>query len=90
MQEMVEMSKIQSHQTETSPKAVSFRMKDFAGLQKAITVQAGPAHFGLSLESDAKVAASAAIVMPFRACTDILNKDVIKGNLLFDTHTLVE
>lgn len=81
MQEMVELSKIQAHQTETTPKAVSFIMKDYAGLQKTITVQAGPAHFGLNLENDYKVSASAAIAMPFRGCTDLLNKDMLEGNI---------
>lgn len=81
MQEMVELSKLQSQQPEASPQAVSFQMKYATGSVKTITIQAGPSHFGINLKGNEAVTAPAVIIHPFRACSELPQGDKIKGKI---------
>lgn len=54
MQEMIELSKLQQEQPENPPRVVSFtRWVD--GHSSKVTIQAGPAQFGLDLKGDVQV-----------------------------------
>lgn len=81
MQEMMELSKIQSREPEAPPQSVSFPMKDNVGIEHTITVQARPAHFGMILKGKKSVTGNAVIVNPFRACNDLQEKDRIHGKI---------
>lgn len=81
MQEMVELSKLQSQQPEASPQAVSFPTKEPNGEEHIITVQAGPSHFGVNLRGDQVVKGKTFIVHPFNACNNLLETTAIKGKI---------
>lgn len=81
MQEMMELSKLQTQQMDESPQAVTFTIKDATGTDQILTVQAGPSQFGKNLQGDHKVTARTIIIHPFRACTDLIQSEVIKGKI---------
>lgn len=81
MQEMVELSKLQSQEPDAPPQSVSFSIKDANGNERKMSVQAGPAHFGRILSGNKKVTAEVVIVQPFKACTSINSPDEIKGKI---------
>lgn len=81
MQEMVELSKLQSQQLDASPQAVSFTIKDVNGKERKIVVQAGPAHFGTILTGKRQVTAETAIVQPFKGCSNVDSIREIKGKI---------
>ncbi|XP_019876061.2 ER degradation-enhancing alpha-mannosidase-like protein 3 [Aethina tumida] len=80
MHEMVELSKLQSRPTETTPQIVSFPIQTPTG-EQTVSVQAGPSHFGKSLKQDELVKARAVIVSPIRGCKDIEQGDALKGKI---------
>lgn len=81
MQEMVELSKLQSQQPDAAPQAVSFPMKELNGEEHIVTLQAGPSHFGLNLKRAEYVKAKTFIVHPFTACTNLLETTAINGKI---------
>lgn len=81
MQEMVEVSKLQSHEPDASPQSVSFSIKDANGNERRMSVRAGPAHFGKVLTGNKKVTAKTVIVQPFKGCTPPNSPDEIKGKI---------
>lgn len=81
MQEMVEVSKLQSQEPDASPQGVSFSFKDVNGNERKVLVQAGPAHFGTILTGNKKVTAETVIVQPFKGCTNLNSVDEIKGKI---------
>lgn len=82
MQEMVELSKIQSQQTDALPQAVSFVMRDSSNIERKITVRAGPSHFGTELKNGESITASVILAQPFRVCSDLLNAEKMKGKII--------
>lgn len=81
MQEMVELSKLQSQEPDTLPQAVSFSIKDAIGNSRKMSMQAGPAHFGTILTGNKKVTAETVIVQPFRGCANLNAPGEIKGKI---------
>lgn len=82
MQEMMELSKLQTLQLDDSPQSVTFPIRDANGIDQILTVQAGPSQFGRNLKSDQKVTARTIIIHPFRACGDHLaQSDSIQGKI---------
>lgn len=81
MQEMVELSIIQSQQTETKPQAVTFIKPKTYPPQK-VTLLAGPAHFGPDLHSFNKVTGKVVFTYPLAACTDLLNTDKLVNKIV--------
>ena len=81
MQEMMELSKIQNHQPDASPQSVTFTIKDATGTDQVLTVQAGPSQFGKNLLGDQKVTARTMIIHPFRACSELVQTEAIKGKI---------
>ncbi|RZB39048.1 ER degradation-enhancing alpha-mannosidase-like protein 3 [Asbolus verrucosus] len=81
MQEMMELSKLQTQQLDASPQSVTFTIKDATGTDQVLTVQAGPSQFGRNLQGDQKVTARTIIIHPFRACGDLVQGDAIKGKI---------
>lgn len=80
MQEMVEMSKMQSHQPDTAAQGVSFNVADNGGGKvRTIILQAGPSHFGINLRGDKKVSAPIVIADPLNACSDEFKGKPLKG-----------
>ncbi|XP_076245034.1 ER degradation enhancer, mannosidase alpha-like 2 isoform X2 [Calliopsis andreniformis] len=78
MQEMVEISKMQSQQAETKLQAVTF-IKPATNPPQKVTLLAGPAHFGLELQGLNKVTGKVVFTYPAAACTDLLNVDAVAG-----------
>ncbi|XP_044253364.1 ER degradation-enhancing alpha-mannosidase-like protein 3 [Tribolium madens] len=76
MQEMMELSKLQTQQLDASPQSVTFTIKD-----QILTVQACPSQFGRNLQGEQKVTARTMIIHPFRACSDLVQTEVIKGKI---------
>jgi mannosidase alpha-like ER degradation enhancer 3 len=81
MQEMMELSKLQTQQLDASPQSVMFTIKDATGTDQVLTVQAGPSQFGKNLLGEQKVTARTMIIHPFRACGDLVQHDAIKGKI---------
>ncbi|KAJ8922355.1 hypothetical protein NQ315_004298 [Exocentrus adspersus] len=81
MQEMVELSKLQSQQPEPTAQAVSVPMKDHTGEEQIIVMQAGPSQFGKHLKGDQMVKAQTIIIQPFRGCGEIHIPNLIKGKI---------
>lgn len=81
MQEMVELSKLQSQQPEALSQAVSFLAKEPNGAEHMITVEAGPSNFGVNLKGDQTVKGKTFIVHPFNACTNVLEATAMKGKI---------
>ncbi|XP_018324455.1 ER degradation-enhancing alpha-mannosidase-like protein 3 isoform X2 [Agrilus planipennis] len=82
MQEMVELSHMQSYGGSESPaQAVIFTTKDKDGKDRTVTLQAGPAQFGPTMRGDRKVTARALTVEPFRACSEISFPDHVRGKI---------
>lgn len=81
MQEMVELSKLQSQQPEAAAQAVSFPTKEINGDEHVITLQAGPSHFGVNLKGDRLVKAKTFIVHPFNGCSSLLETPAIVGKI---------
>lgn len=80
MQEMVEISKMQSQQTEAKPQAVTF-VKPNTNPPQIITLLAGPAQFGLELQGLNKVTGKVVFTFPSAACTDLHNADKLAGKI---------
>ncbi|XP_053993954.1 ER degradation-enhancing alpha-mannosidase-like protein 3 [Hylaeus volcanicus] len=80
MQEMVEISRMQTQQAETKPQAVSF-IKPNTNPPQKVTLLAGPAHFGLELQGLNKVTGKVSFTYPPAACTDLLNADELVGKI---------
>lgn len=80
MQEMVEISKMQSQQSEVKPQAVSF-IKPNTNPPQLVTLLAGPAQFGLELKGLEKITGKVVFTLPSTACTDLHNTDVLTGNI---------
>ncbi|CAK9800571.1 ER degradation-enhancing alpha-mannosidase-like protein 3 [Anthophora plagiata] len=80
MQEMVEISKMQSQETETKPQAVTF-VKPNTNPPQRVTFLAGPAHFGLELQGLNKVTGKVVFTFPSTACTDLHNAEILKGTI---------
>ncbi|XP_012147039.1 ER degradation enhancer, mannosidase alpha-like 2 isoform X2 [Megachile rotundata] len=78
IQEMVEISKMQSQQTETKPQAVTFVNPSVYPSQK-VTLLAGPAHFGLKLQGLNKISGKVIFTDPSFACEDLHNPDSFAG-----------
>lgn len=81
MQEMMDLSKLQIGHAEAAPQAITFPIKDAAGLDQIVTVQAGPSQFGLNIQGEDSVTARTLIIHPFRACSDLHQGDTIKGKI---------
>lgn len=82
MQEMMELSKLQTIQLDDSPQSVTFPIRDATGIDQVLTVQAGPSQFGRNLKGDQKVTARTIIIHPFRACGDHLTQsETIRGKI---------
>lgn len=81
MQEMVELSKLQSEKPDAAAQAVSFQMRDGTGVKRKVTVQAGPSRFGKVLLGNDKVTAQTTIVHPFNGCSEPLLPHRIKGKI---------
>ncbi|XP_017777987.1 PREDICTED: ER degradation-enhancing alpha-mannosidase-like protein 3 [Nicrophorus vespilloides] len=81
MQEMVELSKLQSQQPEAAPQAVSFQTKNADGTGNFIVLQAGPAHFGMNLKGDLKVTGKSIIIHPLKGCGSLPAGDKMKGKI---------
>lgn len=82
MQEMVELSKIQSQQPDALPQAVSFLMRDSSGIERKMTVRAGPSHFGPELRNEESVKAAVIFAQPFRVCNELTNAEKMKGRIV--------
>ncbi|XP_034196339.2 ER degradation enhancer, mannosidase alpha-like 2 isoform X1 [Osmia lignaria lignaria] len=80
MQEMVEISKMQSQQTETKPQAVTF-IKPGTYPRQKVTLLAGPAHFGLELQGSNKITEKVAFTYPSFACSDLHDTATIAGKI---------
>ncbi|XP_078041407.1 ER degradation enhancer, mannosidase alpha-like 2 [Augochlora pura] len=80
MQEMVEISKMQSQQAETKPQVVTF-MKPNTNPPQKVILFAGPAHFGLELQGLNKITGKVIFTYPTSACTDLLNADNLAGKI---------
>ncbi|OAD55906.1 ER degradation-enhancing alpha-mannosidase-like 3 [Eufriesea mexicana] len=80
MQEMVEISKMQSQQSEVKPQAVSF-VKPNTNPPQVVTLLAGPAQFGLELKGLEKITGKVVFTLPSTACTDLHDTDVLTGNI---------
>lgn len=80
MQEMVEISRMQSQQAETKPQAVTY-VKPNTNPPRKVTLLAGPAHFGLELQGLNKVTGKVIFTFPSAACTDLLNVDKLVGKI---------
>lgn len=90
MQEMVELSRIQSQQSETRAQSVTYMRTDVSPHQE-VTVLAGPAHFGPRLKDGHKVTGKVEFATPSEACSDLLEPEklagkvvmVVRGNCMF-------
>ncbi|XP_037074599.1 ER degradation-enhancing alpha-mannosidase-like protein 3, partial [Pollicipes pollicipes] len=79
MQEMIELSRQQLEQPENPPRAVSYRP---AGGGTAITLQAGPAHFGPSLGAVPPVTGRLVLANPPRVCPDLLRPELYRDRIV--------
>lgn len=84
MQEMVELSKVQSQQPDALPQSVSFMMRDSNGgdVERVVTIRAGPSHFGPELKNDQTVKAPVIFAQPFRVCSELTNGEKVKGRIV--------
>lgn len=80
MQEMVEISKMQSQQTEAKPQAVTF-VKPNINPPQIVTLLAGPAQFGLEFQGLNKITGKVVFTFPSTACTDLHNADKLIGKI---------
>lgn len=81
MQEMVELSKMQTQHPETKPQTVTF-VKPNTDPPEKVTLLAGPAQFGPELQSFDKIAGKVVFTYPPAACTDLLNADRLAGKIV--------
>lgn len=80
MQEMVELSKSQTQQTETKPVLVTFVKPNTKPPQK-VTLLSGPAHFGADLKNE-KITGKVILANPSLACQDINNANLLNGMIV--------
>ncbi|XP_066590286.1 ER degradation-enhancing alpha-mannosidase-like protein 3 isoform X2 [Prorops nasuta] len=80
MQEMAELSRMQSQQIETKPQAVSF-IKPKTNPPREVVLLAGPARFGPDIQSFGKTSGRIVFTYPSDACTDLLNEDKLVGKV---------
>ncbi|XP_012227462.1 ER degradation-enhancing alpha-mannosidase-like protein 3 isoform X2 [Linepithema humile] len=81
MQEMVELSKMQTQQPETKPQTVTFVRPNTDPPEKVMLL-AGPAQFGPELQSFYKIIGKVIFTYPPAACTDLLNADKLAGKIV--------
>ncbi|XP_011137211.1 ER degradation-enhancing alpha-mannosidase-like protein 3 isoform X1 [Harpegnathos saltator] len=81
MQEMVELSKMQTQQPETKPQTVTF-VKPKTDPPEKVTLLAGPAQFGPELQSFDKITGKVIFTYPPAACTELLNADKLAGKIV--------
>lgn len=81
MQEMVELSIMQSERTETKSLAVTFVKPNMYSLKK-VTLLAGPAQFGPELHSFNTVTGKVTFALPLAACTNLLNADKLINKIV--------
>lgn len=83
MQEMVELSKLQSQQPDVLWRAVSFLMRDNTGFERKMVLRASPSDFGPELHGDEQqISAQVVFAQPFRVCSDLENTDKMKGRIV--------
>lgn len=82
MQEMVELSKIQSQQPDALPQSVSFMARDKNGAEKKVVIRAGPSHFGPEMKNNEHIKSSVIFAQPFRVCNELTNAEKIKGKIV--------
>ncbi|XP_046605659.1 ER degradation-enhancing alpha-mannosidase-like protein 3 [Neodiprion virginianus] len=81
MQEMIELSKMQTQQAETKPQAVTFTLPTHP--KQETTLLAGPAHFGRKLRGpNSKVTGKVIYAEPPTACTELQNADKLVGKIV--------
>ncbi|CAL7945771.1 unnamed protein product [Xylocopa violacea] len=80
MQEMVEISKMQSQQIEPKRQAVTF-VKPHTNPPQIITLLAGPAHFGLELQGLNKVTGKVVFAFPTSACINLQDPGILAGKI---------
>ncbi|XP_058801415.1 ER degradation-enhancing alpha-mannosidase-like protein 3 [Phymastichus coffea] len=78
MQEMVELSKSQSHQQETQPVQLTFIKPN---TQQKVTLLAGPAQFGWDLRNK-KIAGRVLFAIPTFGCEELRNSEIYKGMIV--------
>ncbi|XP_043278333.1 ER degradation-enhancing alpha-mannosidase-like protein 3 [Venturia canescens] len=81
MQEMVELSKKQSEQSEPRAQSVTF-MKNDEKPPREVILRAGPAHFGPRLVDDKKVTGIVEFADPAEACQDLTNAEALAGKIV--------
>lgn len=90
MQEMVELSKLQTQQPDVLWRAVSFMMRDNAGVERKMVLRASPSDFGPELhhgggdddDDDQQISGQVVFAQPFRVCSDLENADKMKGKIV--------
>lgn len=78
MQEMVELNRRQSQESDKQRLALTIKRKD---VNKDLTLVGGPAQFGLQLTGSVKVTGKPVLTEPKEACSELTNVDMIKGNI---------
>ncbi|XP_017471180.1 PREDICTED: ER degradation-enhancing alpha-mannosidase-like protein 3, partial [Rhagoletis zephyria] len=80
MQEMLELTKIQSMNQLAQLQAVAYSLDDYSNEWTA--VMAGPSHFSLELTGEQFVEGELILAAPFPACEELTNGDEIRGKVL--------
>lgn len=81
MQEMIELSKMQSQQSETKPQSVVFT-KPGSDPPQEVTLLAGPAHFSPELRGSNEISGKVIFANPISACSDFINEDKLNGKIV--------
>ncbi|XP_024938661.1 ER degradation-enhancing alpha-mannosidase-like protein 3 isoform X2 [Cephus cinctus] len=80
MQEMVELSKMQTQQSETKPQVVTF-IKPNTNPPQEVMLLAGPARFGPMIYGSNKMTGKVTFTSPPSACTDLVNEEALAGRI---------
>ncbi|CAH1286547.1 unnamed protein product [Diabrotica balteata] len=81
MQEMVELSKLQSQQPEPSAQAISIPVLGSKEDEQLIVLHAGPSQFGKNLKGDQHLTAQVVLVRPSRGCEPPQEPSALKGKI---------
>ncbi|XP_033219638.1 ER degradation-enhancing alpha-mannosidase-like protein 3 isoform X2 [Belonocnema kinseyi] len=81
MQEMIELSKMQSQQSETKPQSVVFT-KPGSDPPQEVTLLAGPAHFSPELRGSNKISGKVIFANPLSGCSDFINEEKLRGKIV--------
>lgn len=82
MQEMLELSKLQSLMPDRKPQAITVPIKTKMGEEQVMILKAGPSQFGVNLLGNQMVKGRTALVEPFHACSELLmHKNYLKGKI---------